>query len=682
MGTQEHEHVESVIDGSPSRSQLVVFAAGTYAVWCGILTLAGWFLNRPRLTDWLEDGISMFPVTATCAIACGIGLLLLAARGPRRIGAAMFGALAAALGLATLLEHATAIDLGIDTFLVRRTWGQNAAASLMRMGLPASTSFAALGISICLLALGGKHARRIASALGALCTAIASLSLIGYFYGADQLYSLPKLTGIARQAATAVFAIGIGVAALVPEWGFAHLMSRRDGGGVLARRVLPAIVIVSIFVGWLRLQGQDANLYDTAFGSAMRTLVEIGLLLLLVWWTANGLSATERKLRESREELRRALGDATSASRLKDEFLAMLSHELRNPMTAILGWAGLVRAKVKAHPDVELAHGLEVIERNAKIQAQMIDDLLDVSRIASGKMKLNIQLVELREVVRSAVDVVKPGAEAKGVSIQVFFASGLPQIRADSTRLQQALFNLLVNAVKFTPAGGEVRIECARAGSSVSIAVIDTGIGIEPDFLPHVFERFRQQDAATTKKFGGLGLGLSIVKQFVELHGGEVTAASEGAGKGARFSIQIPTAAPVQSGMRAAERSSDDAPNLNGIKVLVVDDDDDVRDLLNRMLSGCGATVTLARSVDDALEKVASAEPDVLISDIGMPGKDGYDLVWHLRQRGIGVYAVALTSFASAADRARSVQAGFDAHVAKPIHSGELFSVVQNAKKP
>ena len=401
-----------------------------------------------------------------------------------QIVGAVFGGLAAALGFATLFEHATMINLGIDTFLVKRTWGQNAAASLMRMGPPASVSFAALGSSICMLALGGKMSRRVASAIAMMCVAIASLSLIGYFYGVNQLFSMPKLTGIARQAATAIFAIGIGVVTLVPEWGFAHLMSRRDGGGVLARRVLPALIVAAILVGWLRLQGQEANLYDTAFGTALRTLVEMGLLLVLVWWTANSLSQTETNLRQSREELRRALNEANSAGRLKDEFLATLSHELRNPMTAILGWSGLVRAKVDRKQDVELAHGLEVIERNAKIQAQMIDDLLDLSRIASGKVKLNIQLVELREVVRSAVDVVKPGAEAKGVSIQAFFGTNIPQIRADSTRLQQALFNLLVNAVKFTPSGGRVHIECARAGPSVSIAVSDTGIGIEPEFLP------------------------------------------------------------------------------------------------------------------------------------------------------------------------------------------------------
>ncbi|MBX3388062.1 MAG: hybrid sensor histidine kinase/response regulator [Phycisphaeraceae bacterium] len=682
MATEQSEHDEGASDGTPSRGQIVVFAAGLYAVLCGAITLIGWFVNQPRLTDWLEDGISMFPVTATCAIACGIGLLLLCPREvsqKQRVGAAILGALACALGLATLFEHATMIDLGIDTFLVRREWGQKAARSLMRMGPPASVSFAALGSSIVLLALGGKWSRRIASALGVLCAAIASLSLIGYFYGVDQLFALPKLTGIARQAATAIFAIGIAVVTLVPELGLANLMSRRDGGGVLARRVLPAAVFAAIMIGWLRLQGQDAHLYDTAFGTAIRTLVEIGLFLLLIWWTANGVSAAESKLRKSREELRAALDEATTMGRFKDEFLATLSHELRNPMTAILGWSGIVRKKMNQGKDVELAHGLEVIERNAKLQAQMIDDLLDVSRIAAGKVRLNIQNVDLREVVRSAVDVVKPGAEAKGLSIQVFFGTGLPPIRGDSTRLQQVLFNLLVNALKFTPSGGAVKIECTRIGSAVQIAVADTGVGIEPEFLPHVFERFRQQDAATTKKYGGLGLGLAIVRQLVELHGGRVTAQSEGAGKGATFTITLLTVDSALSGAQGVTGPGE-TPNLIGTRVLVVDDDDDVRDLLNRMLSGCGATVTLARSVDEALEKVECAEPDVLLSDIGMPGKDGYDLVWHLRQRGIGVYSVALTSFASAGDRARALQAGFDTHVSKPVHTQELFAAIRGAK--
>jgi len=690
------EHRDGVPGAAPWLRLGIVWLTGAYATACGVVTLAGWFFQLPRLTDWAGDDISMFPNTAVCAMLCGIALLLLSVQHPgrlRRIVAASLSGFVCALAVATLFQHISAIDLGIDSFLVSRTWGQGAAASPMRMGPPASISFTLLGLSIVLLANRWEAGRRLASGLGLLCGGIACLSLIGYLYGADRLYSLPRVTAIAMQTATTVLAVAMGVIALVPGWGLGGLMSRRDAGGLLARRFVPALAVIALALGWIRLYGQQIGLYDTAFGTAVRTLLEIVLFGLLVWWTANGLSSAERELRKSRAELRAALEEAMKAGRLKDEFLATLSHELRNPMTAILGWSEMLRAEVDPKANVGLAHGLTVIERSARMQSRMIEDLLDVSRIVAGKARLNLQNTDLREVIRSAIDVVRPGAEAKGIAIQTFFNPGVAQIRADPGRIQQALFNLFANAVKFTPSGGEVRIHCTRLNSHVEIAVSDTGVGIAPQFLPHVFDMFRQQDAATTRRFGGLGLGLAIVKRLAEMHGGEVRAASDGEGKGSRFAILLPLA-PAKPAGKTFERDGstevdeipvDDGPGVAGLGILVVDDDPDVCELLTRILSARGAMVTVASSVQEALAKISMRAPDVLVSDVGMPDEDGYSLMKKVRQlapaAGGFVPAVALTAFARAEDRDRAIAAGFDAHLPKPITVGSLVAAIEIARQ-
>jgi signal transduction histidine kinase/ActR/RegA family two-component response regulator len=401
--------------------------------------------------------------------------------------------------------------------------------------------------------------------------------------------------------------------------------------------------------------------------------------------------ATIQSMAAEREQLlvreKAARQESDRAGRMKDEFLATLSHELRTPLNAILGWSQLLR---RADGDREMvAEGVAVIERNTRIQVQLIEDLLDMSRIISGKIRLKLQRVDARTFIDSAIETVLPAASAKGVRLHKLLPRGEVFLTADPGRLQQVIWNLLSNSIKFTPPGGDVKVHLARQGGAVEIKVVDTGSGIDPRFLPHVFERFRQADASTTRTYGGLGLGLAIVKNLVELHGGTVHATSAGAGFGSAFSISMPIA-PVptersgqeevhpQPPSRCPETATPDA--LKGLKILVVDDEPDARRLIKRLLETCQAQVFTAESADAAMKIVADERPDILLSDIGMPVADGYELLRRVRsltpEQGGGIPAIALTAFARSEDRIRALRAGFMLHVPKPVEPRELIATL------
>jgi CheY-like chemotaxis protein/anti-sigma regulatory factor (Ser/Thr protein kinase) len=368
--------------------------------------------------------------------------------------------------------------------------------------------------------------------------------------------------------------------------------------------------------------------------------------------------------------------------------LGMTSHELRTPLSAILGWVRLLRA---GHlTDEKRERALETIERNAKIQVQLVEDLLDFNRIITGKLRLALAPLEPTEVVEAAVDVVRPAADAKNVRLQVLLDPDAGTLNGDASRLQQVVWNLVSNAVKFTPKGGRVYVQMQRQDSHVEIVVADSGVGIAPAFLPHVFQPFRQQDATATRAHGGLGLGLAIVKHLVELHGGTIEARSDGEGKGATFVVRVPVS-PLRSASltppaNAVSRRGDShgalhcPPELEGLHVLVCEDEPDARELLESILTGCKAKVTLAASVTEALDRFSENIPDVIVSDIGMPEASGYELIRRIRalpaDKGGRVPAVALTAYASMADRTRALMEGFQNHVAKPTEPQELLAAI------
>jgi signal transduction histidine kinase/DNA-binding response OmpR family regulator len=386
-----------------------------------------------------------------------------------------------------------------------------------------------------------------------------------------------------------------------------------------------------------------------------------------------------------REQAARA--EAEAANRGKDEFLAVLSHELRTPLTAILGWGHLMRTR-KLEPE-DLSRALDTIERNARSQAQLIDDLLDVSRIITGKLEIESGAVELSWIIQSALDSMRPAAEAKNIHFETIIEGSSCVVNGDINRLQQIFWNLFSNAVKFTPNGGEVTVSIASVDSSVRVIVADTGIGINGDFIPHIFDRFRQADASTTRAHGGLGLGLAIVRHLVELHHGTIEVESEGKDRGARFTITLPLAKDVIISSAAGEtllyESHDlaDPPAahiLRGVKVLVVDDEADSRDLLMTILKRYGGDVRCSESAAEAMEAFREWHPDLLVSDIGMPNEDGYSLIRRLRKlkskRAQKIPAVALTAYASDEDRSQALSAGFQVHVPKPIEPESFVTSV------
>ncbi|MEO7189562.1 MAG: PAS domain S-box protein [Vicinamibacterales bacterium] len=417
--------------------------------------------------------------------------------------------------------------------------------------------------------------------------------------------------------------------------------------------------------------------------------------VVLVFRETTELMAHQQRMRlaaEERERLlhseRAARTEAERANRVKDDFVAMVSHELRTPLNAILGWADLLRSG--SLDAATQQHGLEVLSRNTRLQAQLISDLLDVSRIVSGKLRLELQSADLEQVVRNSVEALETAAAGKEIELQARFESDPPIIVGDPARLQQIVLNLVSNAIKFTPSSGRVTVALRTTGDVAEITVTDTGIGIRPELIPDLFERFRQGSSMTTRQHGGLGLGLSITKHLTELHGGSIHAWSDGPDKGATFKVQLPlertgevATRPLQLDDDVTAQAAHDV-SFAGMTILVVEDDPDTRDLVRRLLEAHRAEVLVAASAPEALELLVSKPPDMLVSDIGLPDVDGYELMARLRKMDgpeSRIPAIALTAFARSEDRTRALAAGFSAHVAKPVEPTELLMTVDSFVK-
>jgi PAS domain S-box-containing protein len=396
----------------------------------------------------------------------------------------------------------------------------------------------------------------------------------------------------------------------------------------------------------------------------------------LIGYVACCTDITER--RRAEDDRTQSLEESEAANRLKDEFLATLSHELRTPLNTVLGWTHLLRER--AQSDAEINNALDIIERSVRVQSKLVEDVLDVSRIVSGKLRLDLQTVDIANVIQAAVNGWQPTAEAKGVLLTLNVRNGHGFVAGDPARLHQVIWNVVSNGVKFTRRGGQVDIEARRHDGDVEIVVTDNGAGVRPDFLPYVFERFRQAESAYTREHGGLGLGLAIVRHLMEIHGGSVEIHSAGVDQGTTVRLRLPLLAvhPAEVAMNAAPHEQ---PTIAGVRVLVVDDDADARLLVREILEHGGASVTTAESAAEAWTILQYARFDVLISDLAMPIEDGCDLIRKVRAlsaaSGGDVPAAALTAYTRTEDRMRVVAAGFDRHLSKPIDPGELIAAVQ-----
>jgi PAS domain S-box-containing protein len=429
-------------------------------------------------------------------------------------------------------------------------------------------------------------------------------------------------------------------------------------------------------IHWIWARG---SIYSDLDGNPIRMLGAVKEI------TARKQAEEEREQLLAREQEARI--EAEAANRMKDEFLATLSHELRTPLNAMVGWTNLLLTR--KFDEKTTARALETIDRNTKSLAQLIEDVLDVSRIITGKLRLNLAPLELVPVIETTIETVLPAAEAKNIHIEPILESAVGSVLGDAARLQQVFWNLLSNAVKFTPKGGRVEIRLETINSRVQIQVSDTGQGINPDFLPYVFERFRQADSTTTRSYGGLGLGLAIVRHLVELHGGTVQAESPGLGQGATFIVNLPLRAvrlDVSEQEQVKGTVTEEVPtiscilSLDGLRVLVVDDEPDARELVTTVLKEYKAEVIAVATAGEALEAIQQLQPNVLVSDIGMPQEDGYALIRKVRaldgERGGRIPAVALTAYARAEDRTQALLAGFQQHISKPVDPAELAAVV------
>lgn len=664
-------------------------SAAGLAVLAGVAAMAGELFRALPLRTLGVGEIAVQPNAAAGLIAAGAALLV-AARGTRpalRL-ARLLAALAAIVGGATLVEHLSGVDLRIDRVLLPAGHGLDPATLAPgRMGPPAALGLLVGGVAILLLLRGGVRAAQLL-ALGA--APVPLLGIVGYLYAVPALYGVARVSGIALLAAIGLLALDVAIVLARPAAGAVATLAGGGVGSAVSRRTLLYVVIVPVLLGAFVAAGHRAGAYGGAFALALLVVALAAASGALVLRDAAAIGRidlanrrAEAERERSREALARALrrerearAAAETASRAKDEFLALLSHELRTPLNAIVGWARVLR-EGPGDPD-RVARGLAVVERNGRALAQLVSDLLDVSRLAAGHLALDAGPVDLARAVGQAVEAVAPAADAKRIRVVRAFAAA-PRVRGDAARLEQIAWHLLSNAVKFTPPGGHVEVRLSASAGRAVLEVADDGIGLSPEFLPRLFERFSRADATASRRHGGVGVGLALARRLVELHGGTVAAESGGEGRGATFRVTLPLdPAPEAS---AEEERARGRARLAGRRILVVEDEDDSRELLLQVLASWGARASGAASAREALDVAARERPEAILSDIAMPGEDGFALLAALRREEAArgdppVPVAALTAFARPEDRARVLAAGFAAHVAKPIEPDALLDVV------
>ena len=591
------------------------------------------------------------------------------------------GVFVAAIGATVLFEYASGIDLGIDAlFLFDRTWGNTGVVSPGRMGPPGATSWTLIGLAIVLTSIRSRSwPRAAAPALALVATAIASLSLIGYLYGATVLYTVPTVTIIALQTSTFVVAISIGILLSIPEHAPVRLLEDETAAGALTRRVVPAIIVVPIVLGLIRLWADRVGFVNLASATALRTVAEIALMSALLWWAANTIGRQARARQLAEDQLVESLRDA---DRRKDKFLATLAHELRNPLAPVRNAVALLKGRTQKDPLVDRAS--DIIERQVSLMARLMDDLLDIGRITNDRMELRRERVDLATIVGDAIDMCQPLMQRSGHKISVMAPQPSIVVDADPARLGQVFGNLVNNACRYMAANGQIWVAIERSGSDAVVTVTDTGIGIPPEQLSNIFEMFSQVDR-TNRPHGGLGIGLHLVKRLIEMHGGHVSAHSDGPGLGSRFTVRLP-ALPESVTLPAAPTPAPAAELEPGVsrRVLVVDDNIDNAELLKILMEAEGHETFMAH---DGVEGLAAAErlrPDVVLMDLGLPRIDGFEACRRIREQPWGkqMLVIAITGWGQDVDRRKSQEAGFDHHLVKPVDAHAITALMSSASPP
>jgi YD repeat-containing protein len=631
--------------------------------------LAGWLLDIPRLTSLYLPGPTVKTNAALCLLCAALANLTLISaegRGPAwRIVGRVLAAIPALVGALTLSEHIVGWDVGIDQLLAREPAGALATMSPNRMGPPGSLGNLLLGTALLLRDSPSARRRTVGHVLTLLACVIAVLPLMGYANGFTQLYGLARYTGIALVTAVALFTLAIAIQAGHPESGLVSLVCRGDEVGVFARGLLPAAILLPFGIGWLLARLLGAGIVDAAFAISAMALVLMIALVGVIWRTGTQLvlsldarAATERALAESERTLR-------EADHQKTEFLATLSHELRNPLAPIRFAVELLNG-----PPSSAERARQTIARQVHHLTRLIDDLLDLTRITRNKLQLHRRPCDLRQLVTDAVDAVSTDIARARHDLSIEMPPDAVALHADPDRVVQMLVNLLTNAIRYSEPGGRIRIRATLDGSHATIAVLDTGHGIDGADLDRVFERFVQVGSST---HGGLGIGLALVKALAELHGGSVEAQSEGLGRGAEFRVRLPRATTLPATAPAGAR-----PSVESCRILVVDDNRDAADMLAGLLTAEGHQVRVAYDGEGALRVASAFKPQIGFLDIGMAGMDGYEVAARLRgdAQVPDLFLVAITGWGQADDRRRALSAGFDAHLTKPASPDEIAALL------
>lgn len=664
--------------------------AGIFLAFFAVTVLFGWFSGIEILKCAFLAGISVKTNTAIGFLLSGICIVMLSKKERRPSEQFLLKSLSIAvafLGFATLSEHVFNINLGIDQLFFSEPIGLPATSSPNRMGPPASFNFLLAGTAFILTTSSKIQKKDLAAKLAIIIGIVGLLSTLGYLFGATALYGIASFTGIAFSTSIAFLILSLGIVLCDDDSSLINLLRSQDAGGVLIRRLMPPAIILPPLLGYIRTQGEKFGLFEAAFGRSILITAFILIFARLVWTSARIVQEMDQQRQGLIDRERSARNLAEKANRFKDDFLATLSHELRSPLNAILGWSQLLKKKGASSPEVST--GLEIIERNARIQARLIDDLLDMSRIISGKISLQIKEVDLRSILIAAIQMIGPEAESKKIQLTNEIPDGVFNVKGDAARLQQVFWNILSNAVKFTPQNGNVLIELKAKHESVEVLFTDSGQGIEAEFIDRIFDRFSQADSSITRKFGGLGIGLSVVKELVLLHCGTASVTSKGKGLGATFKITLPLSTTSENvamvhSLLDNQVHADGYVNLKGIQILVVDDDSDSRDVVGRILEQTEADVIFASSAAEALEKVKGFRPNILVSDIGMPGQDGYQLIREIRKIP-GAYAkqlpaIALTAFVREEEANKAIESGYQAHLGKPVNAIALINLIDKLK--
>jgi len=645
-------------------------ASASAAAGLSALAVVGWVFGVPRLTNLFPVSATMKMNTAVSLLLCSTAMILrLAHRRRRTMGRLADAAAAAALliGLLTMAEYVSGRSFGIDQLLVHDP-AIPPHGHMGRMSIATALSVMLVSGGVLLL----DRMTRLSQSFVISGAAIALLGLVGYLYSVKAIHSVTAFSSMAITTAFALCLISVAHLTARPRRCLHHLLVSSNTAGRLARRLLPATVIVPLVVGWLRLKGQQAGWYETEFGLALYAVCNIVILGGIVWWNTlllNRAQTDHRRLEADRnavlirEQVARARAEKALLAR--DQLLAVVSHELRTPLTpALLTATALAH---RANLPVDVQDDLQLIHEQIEIEARLIDDLLDLTSLRQGKLTLNQQPVDLHDIARDVAAWMKKDAAEHHIQLTLELDSTTPVVMGDAKRLRQIVANLLGNSIKFTPPGGQVRLRTYdSADNRLALEAVDTGTGFEPEMLARLFEAFEQADPSTTRRYGGLGIGLAISKYLVELHSGTLAAMSLGVNRGASFIAHFPRyVAPTT------------VPATHKPSVLLVDDNAQILMVMERLLKLHGYEISTAGSAKEALASARARSFDVLVSDIGLPDLSGWELMRQLRET-VTIRGIAVSGFVDEADRAKSLESGFSLHLSKPLDVPKLIGAIES----